>query len=77
MRLQKRLFTRARYLYKTPQTPDHTGGQPEGTEALWVDGRRLAVTDRLGDECLALRMSSELNDEAVDRICVARERVMR
>ena len=35
------------------------------------------MTDRLGDECLALPMSSELNDEAVDRICVALERVMR
>ena len=52
-------------------------GQADGTEALRVAGPSLAVTDRLGDECLALPMSSELNDEAVDRICVALERVMR
>lgn len=39
-------------------------------------GPELTVTEQLGRECLALPMSSELNDEAIDRICVALDWVL-
>ena len=40
------------------------------------DGPPLEVTDRLGTEVLALPMSSELNDEDVERICIVFEHVL-
>lgn len=53
--------------------PLHTGAEHSGSR---VDGPELPVTEALGAECLAVPMSSELNDEAIDRVCVALERVV-
>ncbi len=44
--------------------------------SVQVDGPALDVTDLLGQECLAVPMSSELNDEAIDRICIAIEHAL-
>ncbi len=41
-----------------------------------VEGPELTVTDELGDQSLAVPMSSELNDEAIDRICIVLDRVL-
>ena len=41
-----------------------------------VDGPELSVTEELGDQSLAVPMSSELNDEAIDRICIVLDRVL-
>ena len=46
-------------------------------DPVQVAGPSLDVTDRLGAEVLALPMSSELNDEAVDRVSIALEHVLR
>lgn len=54
--------------------PLHSTGGAFGS--VRVDGPTLEVTDTLGVECLALPMSSELNDEAIDRVCVALEHVL-
>lgn len=45
-------------------------------DCLRVDGPELSVTDELGDQSLAVPMSSELNDEAIDRICIVLDRVL-
>lgn len=45
-------------------------------DRLRVDGPELSVTDELGDQSLAVPMSSELNDEAIDRICIVLDRVL-
>jgi dTDP-4-amino-4,6-dideoxygalactose transaminase len=43
---------------------------------LRVDGPSLRETELLGEQCLALPMSSEFNEETVDRVCVVLEHVV-
>ena len=54
--------------------PLHSTGGDFGR--VRVDGPTLATTNLLGEEALAVPMSSELNDEMVDRICIALESVL-
>ena len=51
--------------------PLHSDGGDFGS--VRVDGPTLRTTDQLGEQALAVPMSSELNDEMVDRICIALE----
>lgn len=45
-------------------------------DAVRAEGPPLPVTDELGEQCLAVPMSSELNDESFDRICATIEHVV-